>query len=161
MAKTPKLLLSGAGDSTWFLGHLFTIKLSAEQTGGRFSLLDHVVAPLPVIGAPPHVHHGEDEAWYVLEGRLTFRIGEETVEAPAGSTVFAPKGIPHWFNNPAPGPARVLVLLWPAGFERFFFELGEPARAATLPPTPPGPPDIDRLVSVGRKYNLELLPPQT
>jgi mannose-6-phosphate isomerase-like protein (cupin superfamily) len=68
--------------------------------------------PRPV--APLHVHHGDDEAWYVLEGRLAFRLGDEVVEAPAGAAVFGPRGVPHTYWNPGPGPARYLLVMAPA-----------------------------------------------
>ena len=149
----------GEGDATWFLGHLFVLKVRGEDTGGRVSVLEHVAAPLPLIGAPPHIHHREDEAWYILEGRATFYVEDRVVEAGPGSVVIARQGQRHWFNNPGPGPLRMLVMLSPAGFEQFLFELGKPARAHTLPPAPPGPPDMQRLVEVGKRYGLELLPP--
>lgn len=147
----------GEGRATWFLGHLFAIKVSGEDTGGAFCLLDHIVAPLPAIGAPPHVHHREDEAWFVIEGRLEFEIEGRQVTAGPGSVVIARKGQRHAFHNPGPEPARALVMLWPAGFEGYFFELGEPADRHTLPPQPPGPPDIARLLAAAPRYGLEIL----
>jgi mannose-6-phosphate isomerase-like protein (cupin superfamily) len=67
--------------------------------------------PLPM--APLHVHHADDEAWYVLEGTLAFQLGEHVVEAPAGAAVFAPRGLPHTYWNPRPTPARYLIILTP------------------------------------------------
>lgn len=61
--------------------------------------------------APLHVHHGDDEAWYVLEGALCVRVGEETVEAPAGSAVIVPRGTPHTYWNPRPEPARYVLVM--------------------------------------------------
>ena len=61
--------------------------------------------------APLHVHHHEDEVWYVLEGALRFQIGDEEIEARAGGAVFAPRGKPHTFWNPSPEPARYLVVM--------------------------------------------------
>jgi mannose-6-phosphate isomerase-like protein (cupin superfamily) len=63
--------------------------------------------------APLHVHHEDDEAWYVLEGRLGFRLGEHVVEASAGSAVFGPRGVPHAYWNAGPGPARYLIVMTP------------------------------------------------
>jgi mannose-6-phosphate isomerase-like protein (cupin superfamily) len=60
-----------------------------------------------------HVHHEDDEAWYVLEGTLGFRIGDETVEAAAGSAVFAPRGTPHSYWNAGDGPARYILVMPP------------------------------------------------
>jgi mannose-6-phosphate isomerase-like protein (cupin superfamily) len=63
--------------------------------------------------APTHVHHNDDEAWYVLEGTLVFRVGEELVEAPAGSAVVVPRGKAHTFWNPSADPARYLIVMTP------------------------------------------------
>jgi mannose-6-phosphate isomerase-like protein (cupin superfamily) len=63
--------------------------------------------------AAPHVHHEDDEAWYVLEGTLGFRIGDEVVTAPAGSGVLVPKGTPHTFWNAGPGEARYVLVMSP------------------------------------------------
>jgi mannose-6-phosphate isomerase-like protein (cupin superfamily) len=63
--------------------------------------------------SPWHIHHADDEAWHVLEGRLRFRLGDEIVDAPAGTTVFAEKGTPHMYGNPFPEPARYLLVMTP------------------------------------------------
>lgn len=65
----------------------------------------------PRLVAPLHIHHRDDEAWYVLEGTLRFRLGDEEVEAPAGSAVFGPRGVPHTFWNPNEEPARYLLVM--------------------------------------------------
>ncbi|MBV9230246.1 MAG: cupin domain-containing protein [Chloroflexi bacterium] len=67
----------------------------------------------PRLIAPFHVHYSDDEAWYVLEGRLAFRLGNQEIEAPAGSAVFAPRGTPHTYWNPQPTPARYLLIMTP------------------------------------------------
>jgi len=61
--------------------------------------------------APPHVHHSDDEAWYVLEGALCVQMGEQVVEAPAGSGVLVPRGTSHAYWNPGPGPTRYLLIM--------------------------------------------------
>ena len=65
----------------------------------------------PELIAPLHLHHEDDEAWYVLEGMLAFRIGDEIVEASAGGAVIAPRGKPHTYWNPKPEPARYLLVM--------------------------------------------------
>jgi mannose-6-phosphate isomerase-like protein (cupin superfamily) len=65
----------------------------------------------PRLIAPPHLHHSDDEAWYVLEGILRVRVGKEEVEANAGSAVFVPRGTPHTYWNPGPNPARYLLVM--------------------------------------------------
>jgi mannose-6-phosphate isomerase-like protein (cupin superfamily) len=70
----------------------------------------------PRLVAPLHVHREDDEAWYVLEGALAFRIGEDELEARAGEAVFAPRGVPHTFWNPSAEPARYLLVMTPNTF---------------------------------------------
>jgi mannose-6-phosphate isomerase-like protein (cupin superfamily) len=70
----------------------------------------------PRLVAPLHVHHRDDEAWYVLEGTLRFQLGDEELEAPAGSAVLGPRGVPHTFWNPSEEPARYLLVMTPNTF---------------------------------------------
>jgi mannose-6-phosphate isomerase-like protein (cupin superfamily) len=65
----------------------------------------------PNAGPRLHVHHHDDEAWYVLEGTLRFRIGDETIDVVAGGSLFCPAGVPHSFGNPGPGDARYLIFM--------------------------------------------------
>ncbi len=67
----------------------------------------------PFLIAPPHIHHEDDEAWYVVEGRLRVRVGDEVVEAGPGSCVFAPRGAVHSYWNPDPTPVRYLLIMSP------------------------------------------------
>ncbi len=143
------------GPSIWFLGTLITLKATGKQTNGAYGLIEQ---KLPPGFAPPlHVHHNEDEAFYLLEGEASFTCGGQTVKAGPGSYIFFPRDIPHWFRIEGTEPARLLELNIPAGLEQFFVEVGEPARELTLPPA--GPPDMAKLVSLASKYNLEILGP--
>ena len=99
-------------------GGPLTFKARGEQTGGALTAIENVIAPGD--GPPLHVHANEDEAWWVIDGTLRFRLGEETAEAPAGTFVFVPRTVPHAFQNVGETPARILVLFTPAGMERFF-----------------------------------------
>jgi mannose-6-phosphate isomerase-like protein (cupin superfamily) len=99
----------------------------------------------PRLVAPLHVHHREDEAWYVLEGTLRFRLGDEEVEARAGSAVFGPRGVPHTFWNPNDEPARYLLVMAPQTFR-----LVEELHTVTNR-------DPDALRALFEKYDCELL----
>jgi mannose-6-phosphate isomerase-like protein (cupin superfamily) len=144
------------GQPFWFLGTLTTIKATGEQTGGVFGLIEQISPP--GFGPPPHVHYNEDEAFYILEGEVTFYCGEETFHATAGSYVFFPRGVPHRFEVGGTKPAKLIQLNTPAGFEHFFAEVGTPAQELTLPPE--GPPDIEKMMALQKKYNFEFLLPQ-
>src|SRR5690349_14632410 len=114
----PLVVPPGAGETVQGpAGGPLTFKARGEQTGGALTAIENVIAPGD--GPPLHVHANEDEAWWVIEGTLAFRIGERAAEAPAGTFVFVPRGVPHAFRNAGDGPARILVLFTPAGMERF------------------------------------------
>jgi quercetin dioxygenase-like cupin family protein len=144
-----------SGQATWFLGTLMTLKAGSEHTGGAFTLLECLMPP--GFAPPPHIHQAEDEAFYLLEGGLTVRCGDQTWQAAPGSFVWLPRGIAHGFTVEGAVPARMLQLTSPAGFERFAAEVGEPARAATLPP--PAPPDIEKLLAAAARHHIEILGP--
>jgi quercetin dioxygenase-like cupin family protein len=104
-------------------GGRLTFKVRGEDSDGRLLAIENVIAPLD--GPPLHSHEHEDEFWYVIEGTLRFRLGDEQAEAPQGSFVFVPKGTPHAFQNVGDAPARILVMFNPAGMERFFDAVAE------------------------------------
>jgi quercetin dioxygenase-like cupin family protein len=143
------------GDPVWLVGDRITVKLTSEDTGGVYSVAEEISPPLG--GPPPHIHSQEDETFYVLEGEVEFLLGEDTIEAGAGSCAYAPRGTLHTFKNVGTSPSRVLFVLNPGGFERFFLEAGEPAPEGSSPPE--GEPDVGRIVEIGQKYGLEIPPP--
>jgi len=149
------VLPPGEGESVWLVGDLITVKLQGEDTGGAYSLVEETSHPGG--GPPPHVHHDTDETLYVLEGEVEFVAGDRTIAAGAGAAVYNPRGTLHTFRNVGTSPSRVLALLSPGGFEKFFLEAGEPVRKGSS--APEGEPDIGRIVQVGQKYGLEIPPP--
>ncbi|HWO93947.1 MAG TPA: quercetin 2,3-dioxygenase [Dehalococcoidia bacterium] len=147
------VLSKDEGTATWFLDTLMVVKASGEQTGGSFTLIEQV---MPAgYGPPLHIHALDDEAFYVLDGEITFICGDRSLRASAGSFVFLPRGVKHAFSVEASAPARVVQITSPSGFERFVAEAGEPARALTLPP--PAPPDLGGLIAAAAKYGIEIL----
>jgi quercetin dioxygenase-like cupin family protein len=144
------------GEALWFLGTLATIKASSETTDGRVAVIEHL-APQGM-GSPLHVHSREDEWFYILEGELTFWVGGQVIDAPAGSFVYGPRNVPHTFVVSSP-EARFLLVTEPAGFESFVRTLAEPAQTISLPPRATEPPDLDRLTAVAAEYGLEILGP--
>jgi quercetin dioxygenase-like cupin family protein len=115
------------------LGGPLTFKAGAGETGGAVTAFEST--PAPGEGPPLHLHASEDEVLYVLDGRLRVRLEEEIHEAPAGTFVFIPRGLPHTWQNAGEREARLLVLFTPAtaGMERFFerfAELTDSTRAA-------------------------------
>jgi mannose-6-phosphate isomerase-like protein (cupin superfamily) len=146
------------GRSIWLLGMLVTFKAVSEETGGEYSLYELTVPPQ--LGALPHIHHRETEAFYVLDGEVEFLKGEHTVRAGVGEFVFIPRGMVHGFTNAGQEVARCLAIVTPGGLhEKLLAGLGEQAKAETLPPPPEGVPDVERIAQIVRKYDTEMLPP--
>jgi quercetin dioxygenase-like cupin family protein len=152
----PVVHAPGEGTAIWHLDTLMTFKALGADTGGRLAAWEQL---LPHRSSPPlHIHHDEDEAWYVLEGELTFQVADSTWTAEAGSFVWAPRGLPHTFRVDSP-TARMLALAVPGRFDRFVQETGRPAERATLPPPPEGPPDMAALVGAARRHGMDILGP--
>lgn len=107
------------------------IHLRHEESNGEVALTENLV-PAGFAGPPLH-HHDFDELFYVLEGELTFRLEDEVFTRPAGEQAFAPRGVPHTYANRSGEEARVLIVITPAGFERYFGRLSAKV-AGTDPP---------------------------
>ncbi len=149
----------GEGEALWWIGMLATIKATKEQTGGQYTLVE-ILAP-EGFASPLHVHHFEDEGFYILEGEMTFYVGDQTIKAKPGSFLFGPKEVPHAFKVDS-GPARLLFVLSPAGFEDLVREMGEPARELSIPPQPEEPPDeaeMQRMAAIAARHGNEILRP--
>ena len=122
--------------------------ISGAQSGGDFSLVEHPMPPRK-LAAPLHRHSREDEYSFVLEGRVGALLGDEVVYGQAGDLIFKPRGQWHTFWNAGDAPARLLEIISPAGFERYFEELIE-----LLPKA--GPPDPKAIATLAARYGLEL-----
>lgn len=120
-----------------------------EETGGDFSLVEHPMPPRR-LAAPVHRHSREDEYSFVLEGRMGALLGDDVVYAEVGDLAFKPRGQWHTFWNAGDEPCRVLEIISPGGFERFFDQLGALLQG----------PDFDpaQLGELGARYGLEFQP---
>jgi mannose-6-phosphate isomerase-like protein (cupin superfamily) len=145
----------GVGEQIWFTTNLMTVKATAETTGGAYGLVE-ALAPAGS-GPPLHVHHREDESFWILDGTLTVVCGDERFTAGPGSYVFLPRDIPHTFVVEGDVPARVLSMATPGGFERYFAAVGRPAKTNSLPPA--GPPDLARVARIGEEFGVEIVGP--
>ena len=144
------------GEAFWLLGMLETVKISGAETNGEYGLVEIVVRAGE--GSPWHVHPEEDEWFYVLEGELTFWVGDTRLALKAGSFAFGPKGVPHTFYAEA-GGARALIGFAPMQFEGFQREVGEPAPERVVPPPLEGHPDMTRLAPIAKQHGFEILGP--
>jgi quercetin dioxygenase-like cupin family protein len=152
----PIALGPNEGESLWFLGSHCSIKASADTTAGRVAVIEHMTPR--GLGSPLHVHHREDEWFYVIEGELTVWVGGQVINAPAGSFVYGPRDIPHTFMVSSE-TARYLLVTEPGNFAGFMRSLAEPATEAVIPPPATEPPDIAAMTQVAAEYGIEILGP--
>jgi mannose-6-phosphate isomerase-like protein (cupin superfamily) len=143
---TPRVLGvdEGRAGSLGRIGVRFMI--DGDDTGGGFSLVEHPMAPR-ALAAPLHRHSREDEYSFVLEGRVGALLGEDVVYGEPGDLIFKPRAQWHTFWNAGDDPARILEIISPAGFERYFTEIVDLLEA--------GPPDPRALAAVAARYGLE------
>jgi quercetin dioxygenase-like cupin family protein len=135
----------------WFLGTLVRLKLTGEQTGGRFALWE---ATLPRGAAPPLHTHPQDETIYVLDGSVVTWVEGERRDCAPGAAVFVAGGTPHAFRVDS-DTARMLFLSTPAGIDDFVRAVAEPAAWPWLPPPPDGPRvPAERLQAVEREHGV-------
>jgi quercetin dioxygenase-like cupin family protein len=152
----PIALAPGTGEALWAFGGLALVKASRETTNGRVFVVEQL-APRGA-GSPLHVQRREDEWFYVLEGELTFWVGGDVIDAPAGSFVYGPRDIPHTFVV-ASEQARFLLVTEPGDFSAFLRAASEPAARREIPPPATEPPDIAGLTALAAQYGIEILGP--
>jgi quercetin dioxygenase-like cupin family protein len=142
----------------WFLNNLHILLAKSDSTGGTYSLL-HLTAS-PGFETPYHLHHTEDESFYVLEGEFTLICdGKKTVLGPGGY-IFLPRGVPHGMRSSSDRESRVLIHVLPGagvGFMGMMFEMALPARERVL--RDPAPPDLQRLMALCEKNKIDILGP--
>lgn len=154
MALSPLHVRSERCPVWWVMGSRYTLLLTAEDSGGAFSLLKLVVPAGR--GAPLHTHTHEDETFHVTVGEVEFSTGGQAIHARLGSVVFAPRGVSHGFFNVGTEDACLLCMITPGGLERFYTDAGVPAwDRASLPPAPT-PEDIERLRWAALRYSIEV-----
>lgn len=144
--------------SVWYNGWLMTFLATAEETQGKFALIEAVARKGDV--PPPHIHHREEETFYVLEGEMTVSIGDHTIKAPPGTMVVVPRHTVHSFVIDSE-QVRVLNLLTPAGMEGWFKEFSVPAPAMTLPPPAETPySEIQKMLAAAPRFGIEFVLPK-
>jgi mannose-6-phosphate isomerase-like protein (cupin superfamily) len=133
-----------------FLGSIgVRFMIDGSEAGERFSLVEHPMSPR-ALAAPLHRHTREDEYSFVLEGRMGALLGDDVVEAGPGDLVFKPREQWHTFWNAGDEPCRILEIIAPAGFERFFAELVELGGSRQAEPA--------ALAELNARYGLEMRP---
>ena len=149
VTKHPFIVELGEGELISLGGLGVHFKIEGRATGGLLAIVEHPIEAGRLV--PPHVHRNEDEYSYILEGRIGARIGDEILEAGAGSYIIKPRDIPHTFWNVGPEPARLIEIITPAGFEHFFHELGDLAATSAHD-------DFPRLrAELGARYDQDFI----
>ena len=131
------------------LGIPMVLRIHGRDTGGVVSAVES--HDLPGGGPPPHIHQCEDETFQILEGEYEWSVGGKKFIAQKGSTIFAPRGIPHTYRYLGQTPGRLLCVMTPAGFEGFFEEVGAL--------TPQQQQNLPSVIAIAKRYGLEFLPP--
>jgi quercetin dioxygenase-like cupin family protein len=146
---------SGDGPTFWGPGDMYRFLVTGEETGGAYFAMEALVPPGG--GPPPHIHRNEDETFYVVEGEVDFRLGDETMTAAVGDFVNVPRGRVHCFHNSGTEAMRMILTFTPAGIEKFFEETLERA----LDPTAPTPDNVAevaaRYAAAAPRYGIEFL----
>ena len=147
MSAKALIVPSGTGPQYSVLGDLVTVKIHGRDTGGTLSQIESTCGPH--IGPPLHIHHREEETFFVIDGEFEFICGGERSTGGPGTVVRLPRGVPHRFKNLRDTVGRVLITLTPAGAEDFFAAVGAL--------TPEQQSDLPAVVALGAKYGMEII----
>jgi quercetin dioxygenase-like cupin family protein len=142
----PKITLYPEGTQITIMGDHMTIKLSGEDTEGRFTSILQDNPPGTKI--PMHIHEHEDEVYKVLEGEVEFTVNDETTLLKAGDTIFLPRLIPHTWKVVGTANAKVYLDIFPAGLERMFQEIFDQKL---------GPPEIAQVKEICKRYGVSFV----
>jgi len=154
-ALEPVAVAAGEGEARWWGPGLAEVKTTAAETNGRMTILE--ITDPPNTQAPLHVHHQDDEGFWILEGSATFEVGDETFEVRAGDYLFGPRDIPHRYTT-GPEGCRMLFIFTPGGFEDLLRAVSVPAERRTLPPADlVAPTPSARMQAAIRAHGCEIL----
>lgn len=146
------------GKTIAVVGDVYRFLATGAETNNNYAMWEAIVPPGG--GPPPHSHSREEEAFYILEGEITFTVNGQRIVAQAGTFANMPIGSLHSFKNESHTPARMLITVAPAGLETMFFEVGVALPEGATSGPPPSKDEIDRLIAWAPTYGIQLhLPP--
>lgn len=153
MVSKPNAKQPTAENTFLFSGAKFSFLINGEDTNGQYAVM--LIEKLKGLEPPPHTHTNEDEDFFLIEGEVTYVVGNEVIHATPGTYVHAPRGVQHVFSLKT-DKAKVLAYLHPAGLERFFKEMSVPVpENHTTVIQSPSPDEIQRLFSAAEKYGIK------
>jgi mannose-6-phosphate isomerase-like protein (cupin superfamily) len=143
------ILAPGEGQTVKVPGHPYTFKARRADTGGAYALVE---VTLNGEGPPQHIHHAEEEAFYILEGEINVQVGEQTIHGTAGSFVLIPRGTVHTFWNAGSTPAKMLAIVSPPGIEEALAEVigDEEIDTATF---------VEKITALAHKHHADIVGP--
>jgi mannose-6-phosphate isomerase-like protein (cupin superfamily) len=149
--------LAGQGSATWAMGSLFERLVAADRTGGTLGAA--IVTQPPGLATPTHIHTREAEAWFVLDGSLTYKAGPDLVDLTGGDFIYLPANVPHAFRITGKSPARYFALTLPGTLLDLYDEVGRPATERRLPDGGIPLEDIQRWNELAPRYGLRIVGP--
>ncbi len=158
MNHPPTLRKPKEGRTVAVVGDVYRFLATGEETDGKYAMWEALVPPGG--GPPPHIHSREEESFYILEGEITFTVGEEKIVATEGMFANMPVGSLHSFRNNTDKPARMILSVAPAGLEKMFFEFGVPLEEGSTEALPPTKEEIDKLLEIAPNYGIEIKVPE-
>ncbi|TWU25247.1 Quercetin 2,3-dioxygenase [Novipirellula galeiformis] len=144
----------GEGRRIGVVGDVYRFLATGKETDGKYATFEAIVPPGS--GPPPHIHSREEESFLVLEGDVTFQLGDQRFVAGEGTFLNMPVGSLHCFKNESDKLARLLISVAPAGLEEMFMEIGQPLSDEAKSAPQPSQADINRLVEAAPRYGVEI-----
>ena len=154
MLQPPTIRKPTEGRTVAVVGDVYRFLATGDDTNGKYSIWEALVPPDG--GPPPHVHSREEEGFYILEGEITFTMGDKRLVASAGTFANMPVGTPHSFKNESGKPAKMLISIAPAGLEKMFFEFGVPVPQGTTTAPPSTKAEIEKFMAIAPSYGIEV-----
>ncbi len=158
MKRDPIVRTSDEGRIVAVVGDIYRFLATGTETDGKYAMWEAIVPPGG--GPPPHVHSREEEGFFVLEGEITFQIGDDQIVAKAGNFANMPIGTPHSFKNKSNTTAKMLITISPAGLEQMFFEVSSPLPQGATTAPHPTKADIEKLLEIAPTYGIEIQLPE-
>ena len=153
----PLARVAGTGPATWAMGALFEHLVGAGETAGELAV--SLVTQPAGTASPLHVHTREAEAWYLLDGTMTYLAGGQLFDLAAGDFIYLPRDVPHAFRVTGTSPVRFLGLTLPGGLMDLYDEVGVPADSRRLPDRGVSAEDVARWNELGPSYGLRVVGP--
>lgn len=153
----PILRKPNEGRTIAVVGDVYRFLATGDDTNGKYAMWEAIVPPGG--GPPPHIHSREEESFFILEGEITFTVGEEKIVATTGMFANMPVGCLHSFKNNSDKTARMIISVAPAGLEKMLFKFGVPLPEGSTESLPPTKEEIDKLLEIAPNYGIEIKVP--